>query len=544
MRYTNEGYNKTNGVVYTPRIMADYLSHLIISHNKDISEQAISILDPAIGDGELIISLVKYIIKKSNNADISVMGFETDISIIKYTKERILTNFPNIKIEIKNEDFTSYALKGKVKNSYDFIIANPPYIRTQILGAKKAQEIALNIGLTGRVDLYYAFLLFAVRLLKDNGIAGFITSNKFMTIKSGTVVRDYLIRNAKIFDIIDFGDTKLFNAAVLPCMIVFTKGKTQFEHTKFTSIYETFEKEAVFTNNIFKSISTDDIISTVDGRQFEIKHGNLAKNLNGSPWSLSSKKTCAWLEGVNRATWKKFNEIGKIKVGIKTTADNVFIKENWTNEQYIPELLYPLITHRNAGQILSNGVRMWQVLYPHTVINQKKIAFDINNYPNTKKYLEIYREQLEARNYIKEAHRNWYEIWVPQNPAAWKNKKIVFRDIVEIPQFWLDNTGAIVNGDCYWIDIFNTTTEDTILLALAVANSNFIEKYYDIKFNNKLYAGKRRYMSQYVEDFPIPNPEEPLAQEAINLVRLSIENKKLLPENKNKIDAIVETLFS
>jgi hypothetical protein len=164
--------------------------------------------------------------------------------------------------------------------------------------------------------------------------------------------------------------------------------------------------------------------------------------------------------------------------------------------------------------------------------------------PNTKKYLESYREQLEARNYIKEAHRNWYEIWVPQNPDAWQNKKIVFRDIVEAPQFWLDNTGAIVNGDCYWIDIFNTTTEDTIFLALAVANSKFIEKYYDIKFNNKLYAGKRRYMSQYVEDFPIPNPAEPLAQEAINLVRISIENKKLLPENKNRLNTIIETLFS
>jgi tRNA1(Val) A37 N6-methylase TrmN6 len=545
VRYTQEGYEKTNGIVYTPKAMADYLAHLIISHNKSVFEKRVKILDPAIGDGELIISLIKQLAKKDAAMHISVVGFETDLSIIKHTKERLLTNFPNIKVEIKNEDFINYVLNAKTKHEYDFIIANPPYIRTQILGAKKAQEIASSIGLTGRIDLYYAFLLFAERLLKEDGIAGFITSNKFMTIKSGAVVRDYLLNNAKIFRIIDFGDTKLFNAAVLPCMIVFSKGVTQPEKTKFTSIYETHEqKGSVSTGNIFGSLGTDGIVSTADGRWFEVKQGNLAKSPNGSSWSLSSKKTCAWLDVVNRAAWKRFFDIGKIRVGIKTTADNVFIKENWANEKYIPELLYPLITHRNAGQILSNGIQMWKVLYPHAVINQKKIALDIDQYPNTKKYLENYREQLEARSYIKKANRNWYEIWVPQNPEAWRDKKIVFRDIAETPQFWLDDTGAIVNGDCYWIDIFTATTEETVLLALAVANSRFIEKYYDTKFNNKLYAGKRRYMSQYVEDFPIPNPADPLAQEAIGLVRLSLKNKKLPPENKDKLDTIIDTLFS
>ena len=105
---------------------------------------------------------------------------------------------------------------------------------------------------------------------------------------------------------------------------------------------------------------------------------------------------------------------------------------------------------------------------------------------------------------MKKANRKWYEIWVPQNPEAWKHRKIVFRDISEKPQFWLDDTGAIVNGDCYWIDINPDTVDDVVYLALAVANSSFIEKFYDVKFNNKLYSGKRRYQTQYVEQFPIP----------------------------------------
>jgi len=80
------------------------------------------------------------------------------------------------------------------------------------------------------------------------------------------------------------------------------------------------------------------------------------------------------------------------------------------------------------------------------VVNDKKITVNIDDYPNAKRYLEGHRIQLESREYLKKANRYWYEIWVPQNPALWKNRKIIFRDIVETPQFWLDESGAIVNG--------------------------------------------------------------------------------------------------
>jgi hypothetical protein len=43
-------------------------------------------------------------------------------------------------------------------------------------------------------------------------------------------------------------------------------------------------------------------------------------------------------------------------------------------------------------------------------------------------------------------------------------------------------------------------------LAAAVGNSTFIERFYDHCFHNKLYAGRRRFITQYVEKFPLPDP--------------------------------------
>ena len=114
----------------------------------------------------------------------------------------------------------------KIVEQYDVVIANPPYVRTQVMGAKKAQALAKQFGLTGRVDLYHAFAIGMTTVLKPGGVLGLLTSNRFLTIKSGASLREMFSSHFDIEAIYDLGDTKLFTAAVLPVIIVARKGKT------------------------------------------------------------------------------------------------------------------------------------------------------------------------------------------------------------------------------------------------------------------------------------------------------------------------------
>lgn len=544
VRYSNESIEKTNGIVYTPSDLATYVANKMIDnylHNK----KRLYILDPAIGDGELIISLLKAINTRFENPEVTVMGYETNSAIIAKTKQRILEYYAKAQVHIENKDFLELISESN-NQKYDFIIANPPYIRTQILGADKAQEIASLVGLDGRVDIYYAFLVFAEKMLITEGIAGFITSNKFMTIKSGQSVRKHLVSNTDILHLTDFGDTKLFSASVLPCVIVFRKNQSPVTATHI-SIYETKScQPEQLHDNVFDGLDGSRCFGLRDGRVFNVVNGTLQANPDGSPWRINTTIRNSWLEKVEKNTIKRFCDIGKIRVGIKTTADNVFIKESWEGEVNTPELLKPLITHRNAGQICSDNGSLWQVLYTHTIVDGKKTAYDIEKYPNAFRYLLMHRVQLEGRTYVKKANRNWFEIWVPQNPDAWSNRKIVFRDISDIPQFWLDETGAVVNGDCYWFDIYSHISEDEIMLALAVSNSKFIEEYYDVCFNNKLYSGKRRFMTQYVEQFPLPDYTTQNAQITINAVKEVVNGSMTQVQKANAlktISALVDKLM-
>jgi adenine-specific DNA-methyltransferase len=109
---------------------------------------------------------------------------------------------------------------SSVNCSADIIIANPPYVRTQILGSQKSQELAKKFNLKGRVDLYYPFLISMTESLKEGGILGVITSNRYLSTKGGESIRKYLVDNYEILEVIDLGDTKLFDAAVLPAIFI------------------------------------------------------------------------------------------------------------------------------------------------------------------------------------------------------------------------------------------------------------------------------------------------------------------------------------
>ena len=549
MRYSNIDKKKANGIVYTPATMAKYLAKEIIRYKNDSNSNSnsntVRILDPAIGKGELVRELLKMF--SITPSQIEVVGYETDAKICEETSAELLHLFPDIKISIKNENFLK-AVENHTTGLFDYVIANPPYIRTQIMGGDKAREISSKLSLSGKVDIYYAFIVCAKSVLKNDGVAGYITSNKFLTIKSGNSVRDYILDNYKIHRITDLGDTKLFSASVLPCIIVFSKGKTQDKNeVSFTSVYQTDADDVDGKiNDVFDAIYDSGCYQIPDGRTYIYRQGVIQSVEKGSLWNIQSDEIQNWLSTVEKNIWQRFSDIGKIRVGIKTTADNVFIGDDWNGDKSDLELLRPLITHRNAGQILPNNSKLWKVLYTHTSENGRKKAVDINMYPKSKEYLLRHYDQLSNRQYVIQANRNWYEIWVPQNPESWKHRKIVFRDISEHPQFWLDASGAIVNGDCYWIEIQEHVIEDVVYLALAIANSRFIEKYYDVKFNTKLYSGKRRFMSQYVEQFPIPLYTTELAQEAIWIVKQIIaeKNNDATLDYKEKLDCVVDKIFT
>lgn len=544
-RYSEVEHLKSSGATYTPVVLADFVADKIIHVVNFPKKGKIRILDPACGDGALLDALIKHL-PTALRMRVEVVGYDCNPLAIKVASERLLTDFPDLELHLEQKDFLEHVLdlqccdsllsKGDMQKTFNIVIANPPYVRTQIMGAKQAQRLAKSFGLTGRVDLYYPFLLGISQVLSENGVAGVITSNRFMTTKSGQSVRRALLSQFNILHAWDLGDTKLFDAAVLPAVLL-AGGINELsnEHTiAYSSIYETEDVAISQTSDVLSALAAenDSVLEIPDGRRFRVRHGTLDNG--GTPegvWRVATAVTDQWLATVESNTWDTFRRIGKIRVGVKSTADKVFIRNDWSDlPGGRPELIRPLITRKCARRFKSvlpaNTKHIKEILYPHEVTKNGRCAVDLRLYPKAASYLENHRKVLEARTYLIDSGRKWYELWVPQDPEAWAAPKIVFPDISDKPTFWIDTEGGIVNGECYWLQCENKDEQDLLWLAIAVANSTFIEAFYDHRFNNKLYAGRRRFITQYVELFPLPNP---YSDEALVIIAMAKKIHDLLP---------------
>ena len=424
------------------------------------------------------------------------------------------------------------------------------------LRREPAQQLARRFGLSGRVDLYQAFTKAIANVLKPEGVLGLLTSNRFLFVRSGISLRRLLRTEFDLDSVYDLGDTKLFSAAVLPAIIVARKRSVQSPgNCSFHRIYTCRQApQEPLAERQYSSVlhalrdQNSPRFVRVDGGIFSIERGVLAAGDSDEVWSLSTPANRDWLATIRANTAQSFNDVGHIRVGIKTTADPVFLRDDWhtlpLETQPEKELLRPVVTHFEASRWIAATQRSdRRVLYPHMVKHGKCVPVDLERYPKAAAYLALHKERLHGRKYVIEGGRKWYEIWVPQNPGHWSEPRVVFPDIAEYPRFFFDSSGAVVNGDCYWITARPGRHSDWLMLMLAVANSTFIMKYYDVMFHNKLYSGRRRFMVQYVKGFPLPDLKSKLAREIVELAWQMVHKRAVDQQVEEAIERLVWRSF-
>ena len=525
---------KAGGIHYTPPLLAAYLAREAVAglQNGTARSGSFRVLDPACGEGELLKAVVDAV-PGALRGTLVLTGFDTDPAAVERARV-MLAQCGVAAVEVHCADFLSSIAEngveqqmdlgfgaqvkggGEWQEQFDLVISNPPYVRTQGLGAAVAQMLASRFGLSGRVDLYHAFVRGMTLALREGGVLGLLTSNRFLSVQSGASVRSWLAEHFQLLRLVDLGDTKLFEAAVLPAIVIgLRKAGVKEQDCEFIRVYEERANGGEATRDVESVLEVLDFsfsgVARAGGVCFKVQTGRLHAVAGGEvPWAMSNDGIDSWLAKVRRNSEGVFSDVGKVCVGIKTTADAVFVRDDWEclpeSERPEEELLRPLVTHHLAQRwhLAPVAGKRKRVLYPYRLGSQNREPVELADYPRAEAYLLKHAERLKGRNYVIEAGRKWYEIWVPQRPSDWTCQKVAFPDISEGSRFFLVEEGWVVNGDCYWIRPLPGKTGTWLRLMLAVANSSFILKFYDVAFHNKLYAGRRRFMSQYVSRFPLP----------------------------------------
>ena len=146
-----------------------------------------------------------------------------------------------------------------IKDGFDIIIANPPYVNANDLKKSLGEEAykhlkSLFVTAKGTVDFYIYFFEKGIRLLCPNGVLTYITPNKYLSANYGKALRNYLYNNTRLRHLVDVSRNNIFDASIYPIIICLTKEARRNEYN-FT---------ACDKNNVVRTFASSQLVTLPD----------------------------------------------------------------------------------------------------------------------------------------------------------------------------------------------------------------------------------------------------------------------------------------
>ena len=193
---------KGQGIHYTPPQLAAFLARRMVAQ-LDMSQPELTVLDPACGEGELLSAIARFAAPRVKT--LTLVGVDRDDLAV--ARARATLGALGVRVELMVGDFLDLVQAEQLvlpheaqpvdlypARTFDAIVSNPPYVRTQVLGADTARALAARFQLSGRVDLYQVFVRAMTPSLRLGGIMGLLCSNRFLTVEAGAALRELLSR--------------------------------------------------------------------------------------------------------------------------------------------------------------------------------------------------------------------------------------------------------------------------------------------------------------------------------------------------------------
>ena len=329
-----------------------------------------------------------------------------------------------------------------VKDGFDIVIGNPPYIQLQINGGElagfyedKGFKVFNRMG-----DIYCLFYERGHKLLGENGVLCYITSDKWMRNSYGDKLRDYFVENTDCRLLIDFDDLQIFEAATVETnILLFGQEPSRNSHLMCCSI---------------KTLTDAGLLEQVSSRACECSFEV------GESWVVATPIEQNILKKVARKG-RAISECNiEINFGLKTGLNDAFIVTNEQRDELIKidsrtaEMTKPLLRGRDIRRFGYNWSGLWLLFVPwhfplqddETIEGASNKAEELfsQDYPAVYNYLLGFKEPLMQRNSKEVGIRyEWYALqrWGANYKENFLKPKIVWGEIADSPKFAYDDKG-------------------------------------------------------------------------------------------------------
>jgi adenine-specific DNA-methyltransferase len=424
-------FKKELGQVFTPYETINNMIEASLKEETYLYNPYIKILDPSCGCGYFLTEFYKKLISifnknsvyfedkyginqnniskhiiKNNLYGCEIDSFTQEIAIANIFFESGINSFENI----FNEDF----LFSDIKHNFDIIIGNPPYIGHKKLSSEYKKELKSSFDVySDKGDISYCFFEKGYSMLKPDGILSFITSRYFAEASNAQMLREFISSKYRIEQIIDFKGTNHFkNTGVSPLIIKLVKSPL----IDFIKVFDISKNES-----------------------FTLEQ----KKVSSTSWKLVNNKILALHEKILSLSENNVKDYFEINQGIITGCDKAFIVDESIICEYNLErdLLVDWIKGSSLKGTHIDKSKSLKLIYTNN--------YNLDDFPNTKKYLEIFKEKLSKRRECIKGYRRWYDLQWGREQELFNRTKILFPYKSSSNKFTLDTQKYYFSADIY-----------------------------------------------------------------------------------------------
>lgn len=568
---------KDSAIYYTPKYVVNYIVENTVGRSlkdnkipksnkkkklrsKDNRMPKIRVVDPACGSGSFLLGVLDYLIKSDPGIDRrqsnveslyvdkktvasekmmivmnSIFGVDLDEQAIPITRLNIMLKVAKQKEKLLRLDknihhgdslltekkYSRLAFNwNKIFNNqkFDVVVGNPPYYSIN----KKTEKFKNNLKsawpdvYAGNADILYFFHALSLEILKENGYFGMITSRYFLEAKFAYKLRNHILNNAELIQIIDFGSkVHLFkNAGINTCIIIYKK-TTMNERENLVNVIKV--KDWTESNEKLFEYIRENSNNQINESFIEI----FAKPQNtilADKWTLRSPEMEYFINNLYENS-NNLSDICDIGQGFTSGMDD--IKDNNGNKIGVFRVGSNTIEEKELEReilkpVLKIGmVRRYKINWTSEYLIFTHRSVDIDDYPNIKSHLEEFKDALKNRYDIKKSEAPWYQLANLRNYdmlTSTDDKLFVPMTAPENRFVYIRSDEFICSGDLYVIKLKNS--KFNLRYVQGVLNSKLMNLF--MKHNSKKQDGsaktssgdsnpRRSYTNKHISNIPIKN---------------------------------------
>ncbi len=211
------------------------------------------------------------------------------------------------------------------RGGFDAVIGNPPYLKeyTYSQPFRDLHGTRLHKYYQGKMDLWYVFACLSVDLLKHNGLHSFIGTNNWITNKGAETLRKKLNNETQMYEFVDFGNYKVFDAAGIQTMIYLVKktDRPRRNQIRYRRITDSRITIADVKNFLFANENNDFAVSF---------NATVESENNGQPFTFIHEKEAEVLRHIIT--------VGSYRLGPSDVATGIDVHQDFVTQKHVKSL--------------------------------------------------------------------------------------------------------------------------------------------------------------------------------------------------------------